>query len=388
MTELAPGQIVGGLRHRYTVERALGSGGFGHTFVARTEDGVEVVLKQLRVDRMKDWKALELFEREARVLASLAHPLIPRHVELFAHDGAQPFAPAALSDPQGTATMLVSVHVYVPGQSLEEHVVAGSPLAPAHLSCILEQLLGVLGYLHGLQPPVVHRDIKPANVVIDPQGAPYLLDFGAIKDHLRSGGSTTVGTYGYFPMEQMMGQSRAASDLYSLGMTMLVVATRVRPEDMPTDANTGKVDLARLAPGLPAGVAAALDAMLEPVVGRRVQSTDQVLALLRNPTQALVARPTQALVPERSPGVALLSNLSIGAGGVGAAVIYFVFFNSLSETLLVQVSALWVAPLVFGICLKVAAGTLTKNPITVSIAATGIALLLLIGFFVGIFPAL
>ena len=48
-----------------------------------------------------------------------------------------------------------------------------------------------------------------------------------IKDHLREG-STTVGTFGYFPMEQMMGQAQAASDLYALGMTILVVATRVQ----------------------------------------------------------------------------------------------------------------------------------------------------------------
>ncbi len=385
--ELAAGQTIAGRRGRYTIERPLGTGGFGHAFVARTDGDEVVVLKQLRVDRMQDWKALELFGREARVLAGLSHPNIPRHVELFAHDGAQAHDPASLGDGTNGALALFSVAAFVPGRSLEEHVVWGSAFTAPALTAILERLLHVLDYLHGLQPPVVHRDIKPANVVLDETGSPHLVDFGAIKDHLRDG-STSVGTFGYFPMEQMMGQAQAASDLYALGMTILVVATRVRPENMPTDPDTGKVDLGKVAPGLPPAVRGVLDGLLEPAIGRRTKTAAEALARLRDPTRALAVRPSADVVPARSPAIARLANVCIGLGGVAAAAIYFVFFDSMSETTLVRVSALWAGPLAFGFVLHVVSGTQTKHPVSRAVAITGVLLLGLIFFFEAIFPSL
>ena len=104
---------------------------------------------------MDDWKSLELFEREARVLASLSHPNIPRHLELFAHDGHAAHHVGALADlEQGC---LISIYVRVEGRSLEEHVASGAVMTGPDLVRLLDRLLAVLAYLHGLQPPVVHR---------------------------------------------------------------------------------------------------------------------------------------------------------------------------------------------------------------------------------------
>jgi eukaryotic-like serine/threonine-protein kinase len=117
MPALAPGQTIRGLRAGYTVERVLGEGGFGVAFLARRDDGEAVVLKQLRVARMADWKALELFEREARVLAALDHPGVPRLHEFFALDGDRAREPSALgaaADPS-----LVLAQAYVEGRSLQ-----------------------------------------------------------------------------------------------------------------------------------------------------------------------------------------------------------------------------------------------------------------------------
>jgi serine/threonine protein kinase len=382
---LEAGLTLHGQRGAYQLEAQLGEGGFGHAWAATASDGTPVVVKQLRLQRMDDWKSLELFEREARVLASLHHPNIPTHIELFAYDGhaAHPVAKLAELDSPG----LVSVYRRVEGESLEQHLAAGRVMAPAQLAAVLDQLLAVLEYLHGLQPPVVHRDLKPANVIVDPHGAPHLVDFGAIKNHLRDG-STTVGTFGYFPMEQMMGQSQPASDLYALGMTVLVTATHVRPEQMPTDPDTGKVDLHRVAPGLPPAVATVLGRMLEPAIGRRIGSATEARALLANPSAALAPRSETALAHPKAASLVRLSNLAVGAGGASAALLYFAFFDSFSETALVQVSALWIAPLLFGITLRVALAQRAKHPVSMSIGITGAGLLALIVFFVAIFPAL
>lgn len=383
--ELQPHLQVQGAHGSYRLDRPLGEGGFSHAWAATAADGTPVVLKQLKLGRMGDWKSLELFEREARVLASLAHPNIPRHIELFAHDGAQAHPVSALGQLEDAS--LVSVYVRVEGQSLEEHIALGHVMTGPQLGAVLDQLLAVLEYLHSLQPPVIHRDLKPANVILDPAGVPHLVDFGAIKNHLREG-STTVGTFGYFPMEQMMGQSQPASDLYAAGMTTLVIATGVRPEQMPTDTNTGKVEIGKLAPSLPPGVRAALEAMLEPVVGRRVQTATAARALLHNPGRALATQPSTDLAVPNYVGLQRVANLCIGAAGVGAALLYFVFFNSLSETMLVTVSGLWIAPIVFGIALKVSLQSRSKHPVSTSIAISGAGLLALIVFFVAIFPAL
>lgn len=383
--ELQPRLQVHGTRGSYVLDRPLGEGGFSHAWAASAADGTPVVLKQLKLGRMGDWKSLELFEREARVLASLTHPCIPRHIELFAHDGTQAHPVSALDQLEHAS--LLSVYVRVEGQSLEEHIAGGHVMTGPQLVGVLDQLLGVLEYLHGLQPPVVHRDLKPANVILDAALVPHLVDFGAIKNHLREG-STTVGTFGYFPMEQMMGQSQPASDLYAAGMTALVLATGVRPEQMPTDTDTGKVQVRALAPSLPVGVMAALEAMLEPVVGRRVQTAAAARALLHNPQTALAKQPSNALVVPNYVGLQRVANLCIGAAGVGAALLYFVFFNSLSETMLVTISGLWIAPIVFGLALKGALQSRSKNPVSTAVAVTGAGLLALIVFFVAIFPAL
>lgn len=383
--ELQPDLQVQGAQGSYRLQGPLGEGGFSHAWAATAADGTPVVLKQLKLGRMGDWKSLELFEREARVLASLTHPNIPRHIELFAHDGEQAHPVSSLAELENAS--LISVYVRVEGQSLEEHIAMGHVMTGPQLAGVLEQMLAVLEYLHSLQPPVIHRDLKPANVILDPAGVPHIVDFGAIKNHLREG-STTVGTFGYFPMEQMMGQSQPASDLYAAGMTTLVLATGVRPEQMPTDANTGKVGIGTLAPGLPPGVRAALEAMLEPIVGRRVQSAVAARGLLHNPGSALATQGSNAVAVPSHVGLHRLANLCIGGGGVSAALLYFVFFNSMSETMLVTVSGLWIAPIVFGVVLKLSLRSGSKNPVSTSVAVCGAAMLVLIVFFVGVFPAL
>jgi serine/threonine protein kinase len=93
---LSVGETVRRLAGEYQVLAVHGEGGFGTAFRGtRVEDGAPVVLKELRIDRLKSWKALDLFEREAAVLKSLSHPRIPAFHDFFAREPAQGDAPAA-----------------------------------------------------------------------------------------------------------------------------------------------------------------------------------------------------------------------------------------------------------------------------------------------------
>ena len=99
----------------------------------------------------------------------------------------------------------------------------------AEIVDIASQVLGVLVYLQTLSPMVIHRDIKPANLMKRIDGSIALVDFGAAHVHGTTAGSTTIGTFGYMPIEQLAGLVDATTDGYALGATLLHLLTRQEP---------------------------------------------------------------------------------------------------------------------------------------------------------------
>ncbi|HEU4538228.1 MAG TPA: serine/threonine-protein kinase [Polyangiaceae bacterium] len=288
MGSFTPGQSVAGLAGVYVVEGTHGEGGFGVTYRARRQEtGEMVLLKELRIDRLKTWKALELFEREAGALRHLSHPSIPAYYDFFAYGGGAAAPPATLStlaslESRGPVT-LVLVQQFIAGDSLQQAIEGGLRWTGAEVESFLRQMLAVLAYLHELNPPVVHRDISPKNVILARGGQAHLVDFGAIQDRIRTSSSiasTAVGTMGFMPLEQLMGAARPASDLYALAMTVVAAISGLSPTELPTDDKTGKLQLGPIVRGLPAGVQRALDGMSEPIVGNRLQSARAALAVL------------------------------------------------------------------------------------------------------------
>ncbi|MFZ6182744.1 serine/threonine-protein kinase [Nannocystis pusilla] len=382
MAEFTAGERVVGLRSAYVVGERLGEGGFGLAFVATADDGRRVVLKQLRVARMGDWKAMELFEREARVLASLAHPGIPRCHEFFATDGARAVDPTDLAG-LGDDVSLVLVQDHVDGASLAARVASGARTTAGEAELLLRKLLGVLAYLHDLQPPVVHRDIKPGNIVVTAAGEPMLIDFGAIQDRARRDseiGSTSVGTFGFFPLEQVLGKARPASDLYALAMTMVVVLTHRQPDELPIDPSTSKVDVRRACPGLPERLTRALDGMLEPAVGQRFAAARDVLAVLDG--EALARREPALPVPQARSLPALVYKAPLYTGGAAALLLYGFLFDDFSESDLVALSFAWLPLVAFGL------GARLRDSIAGGLRWAVIATLLLGVFLLAVFPAL
>ena len=253
---------------RYEIVRPLGQGGFGSTWLCRDiQLDREVVIKVLRSRSDADLKAYELFQREASVMRELRHPGIPAIHASFR-------APWEGTD----AAMLVME--YVEGTSLEAIIANRRHLDTEDVSNLFVEALGLLDYLHTRAPPVLHRDIKPANLIIRSDGSLAFVDFGAVRNVFRSAeesGSTVVGTYGYMPYEQYMGQASPASDLYALAATFLHLLTGRVPADFLS--GSGRIEVPA---DLPCGdpLRSVISRMLSPAPADRFQSARAARAAL------------------------------------------------------------------------------------------------------------
>jgi serine/threonine protein kinase len=253
---------------RYEVIRPLGRGSFAETLLARDMKlNRQVAIKVLHPRAAAGWKEYELFEREALVLRDLRHHGIPTVHESFKApwDGSQ-------------AAFLVME--YIAGTSLAEIIAQQRHLDATEVTQLFVDLLSVLDYLHTRMPPILHRDIKPANVIVRPDGSPALVDFGAVRNVFMDpdeSGSTVVGTYGYMPFEQTMGQASAASDLYALAATFLHLVTGRAPPEFMGDSGRLAVPAS-----LPCGdrLRIVLTRLLAAAPGERFQSARETRAAL------------------------------------------------------------------------------------------------------------
>ncbi len=218
----------------FTIERKLGRGGFGITYLAReTASERPVVIKENFVQEcsmrntagytlvpsgdegrgLYEW-ALTRFLDEAKVLIRLNHPCIVQVLTVF----------KAL----GTAYYVMPL---VKGAELDQAAPAPEKINEAWLRPVLEQLLGALDYLH--RQGLLHRDIKPSNILLRPDGNPLLIDFGTARVKDATHTLTHVGTPGYSPSEQFTihGKNGPWTDLYSLGATCYRLITGEVPQD-------------------------------------------------------------------------------------------------------------------------------------------------------------
>lgn len=213
----------------YRLEDRLGGFGGREVWKAGTQEGVSVVLKCLYLGAC-DWQEYRLFEREIETLRSVSHSRIPTFVESFWEDD-----------------RLWLVQSYIEARSLASCTRMGQRFDTQTVVDIARQSLKVLCYLHGMAPPVIHRDIKTSNLLIDHKGQVYLTDFGTTQAVATASGvsHTSVGTFGYAPFEQFLGQAVPGSDLYALGITLAVLLSGIEASELPRNAE-GSPDLSRL----------------------------------------------------------------------------------------------------------------------------------------------
>lgn len=216
------------LADRYQCDRRLGKQAGRQTLLARDlKTQQQVVVKLLSFSSDFNWEDLKLFQREVETLKSLSHPAIPRYLDSFEID-----------TPKRKGFALVQS--YIEAKSLQEYLSDGRTFSESEVKQLATALLDILAYLHQRQPPVIHRDIKPSNILLKNRsgnsvGEVYLVDFGAVQTLATQQGKTVtvVGTYGYMPPEQFGGRAVPASDLYSLGATLIALITKQHPADLP-----------------------------------------------------------------------------------------------------------------------------------------------------------
>jgi len=159
--------------------------------------------------------------REKEVLIRLLHPSIIKVLDFF-----------IIED------KFYLVQEYVEGELIENLIKSNSDFISEKivLKWIME-IIGILEYIHNLNPPVIHRGIKPDNFIITGEGHIKLIDVGLSRIYIsgRSGDSLLAGEPGFAPPEQLQGtkQTDRRSDIYSLGATMHYLLTKHYPGDSP-----------------------------------------------------------------------------------------------------------------------------------------------------------
>lgn len=281
-------------------------------------------------------KAQELFAREAAILYQIQHPQIPQFRERFEED-----------------QRLFLVQDYVAGKTyramLDERKAVGQTFTEAEVLLLMRSLLPVLEHIH--DRGIIHRDISPENIILrESDRLPVLIDFGVVKELATKLQSlnvstpvTTVGKLGYAPSEQMQtGRAYPSSDLYALAVTVLVLLTGRKPQEL-FDENQLTWNWQKLVKVDPR-FAQILNRMLSHSPGDRfasVADVTQALQVLAQPNQSNVplsnvqtvavgGRPDpippvapkrlDPVIPDPPPSSSILDN-PLALGAIGSAVI-------------------------------------------------------------------
>lgn len=276
-------------RQRYRPERRLSKRSGRHTYLAQDLlTSEQVVIKLLLFGPDFDWADLKLFEREAQILQTLSHPAIPEYRDHFE---------ISLEGGRGLAL----VQTYIDAPSLQEWMEQGRRFAEPEVRELAQKLLRILVYLHELHPPVIHRDLKPSNILLGSDQQVYLVDFGSVQAAAprEQGSYTVVGSYGYMPLEQFGGRTVPASDLYSLGATLIHLLTGQHPADLPQERSRIVFEQAvQLSPPFRDW----LRWMTEPLAADRPASARQALEALEHLDRRPALIPSDAAaVPTRQP---------------------------------------------------------------------------------------
>ncbi len=275
------------MKSSYEFLEKIGRGGQATTWKARhRESGRIVAIKELHFHAAEEWKTVELFERETEVLRSMKHPDIPDYVDAFTDEGNE-------------RVSLYLVQEFVDGSDLLESLRSRGRWSEEDARRDLINLLEILVYLHDRVPPIVHRDIKPSNLIRRSNGRLCLVDFGAALLHTnKTVRSTIIGTPGYMPMEQMIGQAEPRSDLYSLGVTLGHLMSGRDPSQIELSGTQLNF---RTWIDSKSFVLRIVEKLTEPEVSKRFANAREVLDALTAPVRTFAQPSAPSLQPWQNP---------------------------------------------------------------------------------------
>jgi len=267
VAEVTEGSVVDG---RYKVERRIGSGGMADVWLAEdTHLQRHVALKVLHKHFSQDREFVARFQREAEAAAGLQHPNVVAVYDRGDVDGVNYIAMQ-----------------YVEGPTLKQLIDGG--LTPERAVSLIRQVLEAARFAH--RNGIVHRDLKPQNVIIGPEGAAMVTDFGIARagvSEITQTGSV-MGTPHYLSPEQAQGEDvTSVSDLYSIGVILYEALTGRVPFEGESAVAVAMKQVSQT-PQRPSSINAqvspALDAVvmraLEKEPGQRFQSADAFIAAL------------------------------------------------------------------------------------------------------------
>ena len=246
MSTLQPGSIL--QNGKYEIQRVLGQGGFGITYLAlqrnlqRTvvikeffmeghctrEEQTHYVTVATGGDRSLVEMFYDKFFKEACHIAQLEHPNIVSIIDVF--------------EENNTAYYVMK---YAPNGSLEAKVKREGHLSEPEATRYILKVADALRFVH--EHKMTHLDVKPDNILLSEKDEPWLVDFGLSKQYDYTGKATSFTplgySNGYAPIEQYMpggaGTFSPESDIYSLGATFFKLLTGITPPDASTIANEG-----------------------------------------------------------------------------------------------------------------------------------------------------
>ncbi len=265
------------LNDRYKIIRELGRGGFGRAYLAEDSHRYreQCVLKEFAPDVESAYelrKAEELFEREAGILYKLKHPQIPQFQALLR------------TRVEGKDSLFL-VQEYIEGESYWQLLQDNRRFTESDVTELLLELLPVLDYIHSLK--LIHRDLSPDNLILRLRDRkPILIDFGCVKEAANAisrstgGNPTLIGKVGYAPHEQLQqGRAFPNSDLYSLAVTIIVLLTGKKPQDLYSSHNASWNWRDRVK--VSSSLAKVLDKMLAHNPADRYQSATDVIKAIQ-----------------------------------------------------------------------------------------------------------
>ena len=250
-------ELQAALAGEYSLQRELGRGGMGIVYLARdVQLDRDVAIKVLPLHLARTAESRDRFVREARTAAGLSHPhIVPIH---------------RVGEANGFVFFVMS---YVEGETLGERLRTRGPLPPADATRVLREVAWALAYAHGRG--IVHRDVKPDNILLEAgTGRALVTDFGIAHGggnaEPESDAGKIMGTAHFMSPEQGANESiDGRSDIYALGVVGYLAVSGRLPFDAPSvpallvlQDTYSPPSVMRVAPGIPPGLAAAIDRCL------------------------------------------------------------------------------------------------------------------------------
>lgn len=283
--QLTTGTLLQG--GKYKIERVLGQGGFGITYLAeQVMLSRKVAIKEFFMKELCDRdestshvtlgtegsretvsRFREKYLKEARSIARLNHPNIVRIIDVF--------------EENGTAYYVME---YAENGSLADKVKREGYLSEPVATRYILQVAEALDYIH--QQKMNHLDVKPANIMLNEKDEAVLIDFGISKQYDAATGSQTSTTpigrsEGFAPLEQYMQGGVSAfspeTDIYSLGATFYKLLTGVTPPNASWVNNEGLHQDELTAKGISQ---MAINVIMKAMEGRKKDRTKTIRAFI------------------------------------------------------------------------------------------------------------